>query len=216
MKLRPALSTWQWTFGSLALTLMCVWLSTFPQAQAATLPTGPAHFAATEPASKPAPQNANAAYSLPPEKLAKAIRLSRDYTILQFAQQAWEILFLLLLLGTRVLSRLGNWAETITRRRWLQGLIFLPILLLMMSVSHLPFSMTSHWLAVSYGLSVQHWGSWFLDHGKSLLLTLAVGTFILSILFWLIRRFPQRWWVLFWVGSVPFVVFTSLCHSGID
>jgi STE24 endopeptidase len=208
LKLRPALSTWQWTFGSLALTLMCVWLSTFPQAQAATLLTGTAHFAATEPAGKPAPQNVNAAYSLPPEKLAKAIRLSRDYTILQFAQQAWEILFLLLLLGTRVLSRLGNWAETITRRRWLQGLIFLPILLLMMSVSHLPFSMTSHWLSVSYGLSVQHWGSWFLDHGKSLLLTLAVGTFILSILLWLIRKFPQRWWVLFWVGSIPFVVFT--------
>ena len=58
MKLRPALSTWQWTFGSFALTLMCVWLFAFPQARAATLPIQPAHFAATEPASKPAPQNA--------------------------------------------------------------------------------------------------------------------------------------------------------------
>ena len=190
-----------------ALLLTCTSLVLSPHARAATLPTAPAHFASTEPGGTP-PQSANAAYSLPPEKLAKAIRLTRDYTILQFAQEAWGILFLLLLLGTRVLSRLGQWAESVTKRRWLQGLIFLPILLVLISLSHLPLSMTSHWLSTSYGLSIQRWGGWFLDQGKSLLLTLAIGTLILGTLFWLIRKFPRKWWVLFWVGSIPFVIIT--------
>ena len=84
----------------------------------------------------------------------------------------------------------------------------LPILLVLISLSHLPLSMTSHWLSTSYGLSIQRWGGWFLDQGKSLLLTLAIGTLILGTLFWLIRKFPRKWWVLFWAGSIPFVIIT--------
>jgi STE24 endopeptidase len=187
-----------------ALIFPCVSLLASPHLGAATLQTGPAHFASET--DGPPQQNANSTYTLPPDKLAKAIRLTHDRTILQFAEEIWGILFLLLLLGTRVLSRLGHWAESITPRRWLQSLIFLPILLILISLSNLPLTMTGHWLSTSYGISIQRWGGWFLDQGKSLLLTLAIGTLILGVLFWLIRKYPRRWWVLFWAGSVPFVI----------
>jgi len=206
--MRFPLSGRQWTFGSIVVPVWVMLLFLPIQIQAAGLSGGAPHFASeTSAAIKP---EGKAAYTLPPEKLAKAIRVSRDYTILGFARTAWEMLFLLLLLATRTLSRLGEWAESLTKKRWLQGFIFLPVLLLVLAVSHLPFSMIGHWLSVSYGFSVQHWGSWFLDLGKSLLLTLSVGSVVLLVLVMLIRRFPRSWWLWFWAGSLPIIVCTVL------
>ena len=211
LKLRFPLSAWQWIFRSIAGLLLPVLLFPAQILLATSIPGSSVPFAQGDASATttqtPAP-NTNAAYSLPPEKLAKAIRLSRDYTILQFAATAWQLIFLVLLLFTRSLAALAGWAEDLTSKRWLQGLLFLPLLLLLISLSNLPFSMTGHWLSVSYGLSIQHWGSWFLDRGKSLLLTLVFGTLILLVLERLIRKFPRRWWLYFWVGSLPFIVAT--------
>ena len=198
----------QWTFGSIVVPVWVMLLFLPMQIQATTPSAGAPHFASGHAAvAKPEGKDA---YTLPPDKLAKAIRVSRDYTILGFARTAWEMLFLLLLLATGTLSRLSKWAEGLTKKRWLQGLIFLPVLLLILAVSHLPFSMFGHWLSVSYGFSVQHWGSWFLDRGKSLLLTLSVGSVVLLALVMLIRKFPRSWWLWFWVGSLPVIVCTVL------
>ena len=209
MKVHFPLSGWQWIFRSIAGVLLLVLL--FPAdpvlaapASAAT-PYSDAENAPAAAPLTPAP-GAKAAYSLPADKLAKALRLSRDFTLLQFSATAWQMLFLLLLLATGALHGLASWAERITPRRWLQGVIFLPLLLLLVSLSNLPFSMAGHWLSVSYGLSIQHWGSWFLDHGKSVLLMLLVGTLILLTLMRLIVQFPRRWWLCFWAGSLPFIV----------
>lgn len=149
-----------------------------------------------------------AVYSLPPEKLAKAIRLSRMRNILHFATTLWSIAFLWILLRLRISSGLANWASLSTPRYWVQGLIFLPLLMLLLTLADLPLDTYQHHLSLSYGLSVQHWGSWFGDWGKSLALAMIFGTLILLFFMWIVRKSPQRYWVWFWGASLPLLIFT--------
>src|ERR1700722_21032859 len=58
------------------------------------------------------------AYSLPPEKLAKAIAISRIRNILSITGSVWGLLFLWLLLATRALAGLERRAQRISDRRW--------------------------------------------------------------------------------------------------
>ena len=74
--------------------------------------------------SPPQPASPQQAYSLPPDKLAKAITLSRIRTALDIAGSLWGLALLWLLLATRWAAGLAAWAERLLRRRWMQGLLF--------------------------------------------------------------------------------------------
>ena len=76
------------------------------------------------PESTPAPASANAptassqtAYHLPPEKLAKAIALSRIRDIEHFVDAFWGFAVLWLLLSTRTAAGLEAWAVGVFKKR---------------------------------------------------------------------------------------------------
>src|SRR5664279_5051526 len=71
----------QWTIGSIVGPIWVMLLLLPMQIQAAVLAGGAPNFAPEAPAATITQEN-KAAYKLPPDKLAKAIRVSRDYTIL--------------------------------------------------------------------------------------------------------------------------------------
>jgi len=144
---------------------------------------------------------------LPPALLAKAITLTRLRTLLAFGGTAWTILVLLLVLFWRWPAALRNWAERITPNRWLQGLIFLPIAILFLSLVSLPLDIYSQHIERAYGLSVQSWPSWSLDQLKGLGLSLLAMTPLLLLLFWIIRVAPRKWWLWFWLCTLPVIVF---------
>ncbi len=143
------------------------------------------------------------AYALPPDKLAKATALYHDETILGLISLAWGFISLLLILRLGIASRLSRFAARVTPKPWLQGCIFIPLLMLIEAFLQLPISLEGHRIGLAFGLSVQHWASWFGDHGKSLLLTLAAGTVVISILFAIVRHSPRLWWFWFWLISIP-------------
>ncbi len=143
------------------------------------------------------------AYALPPDKLAKATALYHDETILGLISLAWGFISLLLILRLGIASRLSRFAARVTPKPWLQGCIFIPLLMLIEAFLQLPISLEGHRIGLAFGLSVQHWASWFGDHGKSLLLTLAAGTVVISILFAIVRHSPRLWWFWFWLTSIP-------------
>ena len=147
------------------------------------------------------------AYTLPPKLLAKALTLERVRMLLGFGAPAWSVLVLLLALWLRWPASLRNWAERVTRRRWLQGAIDLALSVAFLALLPLPLALYSHHIARAYGLSVQSWAGWSADQAKSLLLSLAVFTPLLLLLFWLIRRSPRSWWLWFWMCTVPIIVF---------
>lgn len=147
-----------------------------------------------------------AAYTLPPEKLAKALHLYQARILLHFAGPLWTIFALWLLVHFGAGSNIQNFATRISSKRWLQGCIAIPVWLLLLTLIELPFELLGQRIYRAYGLSVQSWPSWFRDWGISLLLMLLFGTLGMLILYWLIRKSPRRWWFWAWVLAVPFEI----------
>ncbi|MGA7707768.1 MAG: M48 family metallopeptidase, partial [Acidobacteriaceae bacterium] len=182
------------------------------------IPSGAQQSATTQPAStqsQPA-QNTSALskpvrqapYNLPPAILAKAITLTRLRTLLDFGGTAWMILVLLIVLALRWPAALRNWAERITSSKWRQGLLFLPLAIVFITLIPLPLAIFGQHIERAYGLSVQSWPSWTLDQLKGLGLSILVYTPILMLLFRIIRISPRRWWFWFWVCTLPIIIFT--------
>jgi STE24 endopeptidase len=144
-------------------------------------------------------------YTLPTDKLAKAQSLYYWRTGLDFGSTLWGILVLLGVLNFRWAAGLGAWASRLSRKPLLQGFCFIPPLLLLLSVLHLPLSIVGHHISLSYGQSIQGWGSWFLDWGKAVLLDLVSGALVFSLVFWLIRK-SGHWWLWLWLVSLPMQV----------
>ena len=146
-------------------------------------------------------------YSLPPDKLAKAQHLAAVDTTIHFAEVVWGILQLAILLWLGVIASMRDIALRAGRNRWLQGYVFLFLFLLAGFILDLPISLYQHRLSLQYGLSVQRWPSWFGDQAKSFALSWLIGGLLVLLLFWVIRKLPQRWWLLFWAFTVPITLF---------
>ncbi|HEV2578568.1 MAG TPA: M48 family metallopeptidase [Acidobacteriaceae bacterium] len=145
-------------------------------------------------------------YSLPPDKLTKAQHLATVHITMHFADEIWGIVQIVLLLWLGVIAWMRDRAVAIGRNRWAQGYLFLLLFLLVSTLLELPLDMYSHHLSLKYGLSVQSWASWFGDQGKSFLLSWIIGGLLLMLLFWVIRRLPRRWWLLFWAFTIPITI----------
>jgi STE24 endopeptidase len=146
------------------------------------------------------------AYHLPPEKLAKAIALSRVRSVLHFAGEIWGLVVLWLLLATRAAAGLEKWAAGVSQERWVQGLLFFAVLIVVLTVAGLPLDMYAHSASRSYGISVQGWGSWFGDQGKALGLSVVFGSLVMLLFQWIVRRWPRRYWLGVWVATLPLLV----------
>ncbi|HEY1766890.1 MAG TPA: M48 family metallopeptidase [Terracidiphilus sp.] len=146
------------------------------------------------------------AYNLPPDRLAKAIALSRIRNILDVAGSIWGIVFLWLLLATRGWSSLEAWAVRQSRRGWVQGLLFFAAYFVITTLAGLPFDLYGHHAERSYGVSVQTWGSWFGDAAKGLGLSLVFGTLLLLFFHWIVRVSPRRYWLWIWLATLPLML----------
>jgi Zn-dependent protease with chaperone function len=187
--------------GSLLLVVMCF------------TPFTP-HIDAQAPAASPAPtlaQNAPATqtteYTLPPDKLAKSKALYDLGGRLRIIDTLYDLLVLLALLYFGIAAKYRDWAERVSSKRFVQALVFVPLLLLTITVLDLPLDAYGHSISREYGLSVQGWGSWFGDVGKGFL----VGLILFIVAIWgvmsLIRKSPRRWWFYTWVCAIPFIIF---------
>ena len=150
---------------------------------------------ATESAAMAAADNDHTAYTLPPEKLAKAEALKHARYILYFGDAAWGLLSLVLMLELGLAARMRDAAVRISGNRWAQAVVFLLELTLLTALFDLPLAVFSQWLQRSYGLSVEGWPAWLWDHTKEAGLGLGLGVFGVMILFWLIEKWPRRWWL---------------------
>ena len=146
-------------------------------------------------------------YSLPPDKLQKSYALYLIGGVLYFATTVWGFLVLYGMLRTRFGARLRDCAVRTSRFRVIQAAIVMSLFFFVLQVVQLPFDAYEHHIGLQYGLSVQHWGSWFGDWAKNLALILLGGSIAGWGLYAALRRSPRRWWFYFWLGTIPFVVF---------
>lgn len=144
-----------------------------------------------------------AAYTLPPDKLAKAIALYHARTAAYFGDTAWTIFALWALLRLHVGGAIRNVAAKASVRAWAQGLIVAPLWIAILILLGLPVALIMQHVDLRYGISVEPWTMWWADFGKSAGLTLIIGTIALSVLYALMRHSPRRWWLWFWIISIP-------------
>jgi Zn-dependent protease with chaperone function len=145
-------------------------------------------------------------YTLSPADLAKAQHLSTIHTTLHFVEEAWDIVSLLLLLGLGAMAWMQKTAVKTSSNRWAQCFLFVLLFLIASFLLSLPFDLYSQHLSRVYGLSVQGWASWFGDQGKAFLISWLVEGLLLMLLFWVIRKFPRSWWLVFWGVAIPIVL----------
>ena len=147
-------------------------------------------------------------YRLSRDRYEKAVALSRAEYRLYFISVAWGIAILLLVLWLKVVARLRDFAEARGGgSRWLQAVIFVPALLGLLAVLHLPLRAYGHALAVRYELSVQGWGSWLWDWTKGEFLNIGLMIVVARLLLAVIRWKPRTWWLYFWMAAVPLALF---------
>lgn len=176
-----------------------------PSAPAAKTPAPAQGATATAPS---APASTRQAYTLPPDKLAKAIALSRIQHILALAGTLWGLAVLWILLATHAISGLAGWAERVLKQRWLSGLMFFALFLIITTLTSLPLDIYGEHVSLQYGISVQSWGGWIGDQAKALGLSVLFGAPIMLLFHWIVRKWPRRFWVGLWVATLPLLVLT--------
>jgi STE24 endopeptidase len=150
-----------------------------------------------------------AAYTLSPELYKKAKALNSFRFRFGLFSFCYGLFVLWLLLRVKFTPKLRDRAEKFSPRLFFQVLVFSPPLILTIGVLLLPASAWRHAVSLAYGISVQGWRSWAWDWVKAQFLLIVLGTFLIWILYAVIRRSPRRWWCYFWLISLPIIFFLA-------
>jgi Zn-dependent protease with chaperone function len=194
--------------------LFCISMSPSSAAQsqspsAASNPQQAPPAASTPPATAPSaalqqatPQRITA-YTLPPERYKKAHDLGRIYFRFTIVSFFYGLVALWLVLRWKLAPKYRTLAEGISSKRFVQALVFAPLLILTIDILELPTGIYQHWLSRSYGISVQGWPSWLWDWTKGEIISVIIATILIWILYAIIRKSARRWWFYFWLASLP-------------
>ncbi len=164
------------------------------------------HSSPEIPRADPSEQGNTAQYTLSHDRYVQAVAYSRAGYALYFVSFFLVALCLFLILQFGIVAKLRDAAENFSDKRWVQGLVFVPLLLLLADLADLPVSIYWHSLSLRYEQSVQRWGSWSWDLLKGEILQIAFGMMLTMILFAVMRWSPRRWWIYFWFPAVSILV----------
>ncbi|MGH9400825.1 MAG: M48 family metallopeptidase [Terriglobia bacterium] len=149
--------------------------------------------------------------ALPPAVREKALRYSHTQYALYFGGVALE----LAIYAALWLCGFGGWLRDFTVRAvrapgklLVRCLIFIPIFWAVASVIAFPLDYYGGYIIEHrFGLSTEGFAAWLGDWGKSLGLTTVVAIVVVWILYWVIQRSPRRWWLWFWIATLPLALF---------
>src|SRR6476660_113946 len=102
-------------------------------------------------------------YTLSHERYEKAVAYSRAGYAVYFLWVGLGLTAAWLILRLGIVAKIRDFAERLTERRLLQGLVFIPILVVGVEICEFPALLYWHSLSLRYAQSVQTWNSWFLD-----------------------------------------------------
>ena len=143
---------------------------------------------------------------LSPEEYARAVAYSHEAYWIYFTTTVYTFLVLWGMIRWRVAPRLRDCVLRNPRTRWLQFLLYAPALLLIFAVFLLPTDFWAQWHERKYGQSIESWASWFGSWTTAEITTLISGTLAAALLYFTMRRSPNRWWLWLWMIAVPLIV----------
>jgi STE24 endopeptidase len=144
-----------------------------------------------------------------PQQVEKAESLSRIHSLAFFLISPMQIGLLLLLLSIGVSARLRNWVEKWFRSSILRIAAFVCLFLLLLDVLSLPVDYLLFRVHHAYGISNETIDMFLADHLKDYAIS-AIGAIVMASIFYLaLKRSPRRWWLSFWLLSIPLILFVQ-------
>jgi STE24 endopeptidase len=189
------------------LVLLCLFSTALPAilaAQTNTVNSAPPASAAD--ASSPAAPNTIVEYAPPPAEYARAKAYSNAKYYHTFLGAFYGFLVLLVILRWRVAPAYRNLAERASSNRFVQLIIFAPLVLLTITVIGIASDIWDESLERAYGLSVQSWAAWTRDWILNQVIMIIVATLLVGVFYFVVRRSPRRWWFYFWLASLPILL----------
>jgi STE24 endopeptidase len=124
----------------------------------------------------------------------------------------WDFLYgaavSILVLETRLSARMRDWAERITRFRFLQSFLYLSEFSIVSVVATFPLTVYEGFFREhQYGLSNQNFAAWTRDQLVALAVGLILGGLALATLIAIVRKLPRTWHI--W-GTCVGVLFTVI------
>jgi len=143
---------------------------------------------------------------LPPHS-AEARRYNRIRRWLGITEFALTVGFLIVLVGTGW----SGWLRDLAYQGAFQSYtlaVFLYILMLILigKLVGLGLDFYSYRLEQRYQLSNQKLRGWLWDEVKGVLVSVVLAGALVELLYFIIRQFPQQWWLLAWLGFLGVVV----------
>src|SRR5579859_7695260 len=137
----------------------------------------------------------------------KALSYSRTKEWLAVADLLFGAAITFLSLSTGLSARLRSAVERISPRRLGPLMPFAAAGMILSSLVSLPLSFYGGYIVEHrFELSNQSIRAWFVDWLKGLGLGIALGAPLLQGAFWIIGRYPRRWWAVLSGLVVPFSV----------
>ena len=113
-----------------------------------------------------------------------------------------------LLLATPLSQRMRNWAERLTRFKWLQPALYGIVYVVFVSLITLPWSAyEGYFREHQYGMSNQTLLEWSIDQLKSLGIGIILGAIAFAAIYAVIRKAPKMWWLWGSVVAIALLVF---------
>lgn len=142
-----------------------------------------------------------------PEPSDKAMSYYRSGIVLWLAGLAIGVLFPAVILFTGFSARIRNWAHQRSDRGWLRLFFYFLAFMLISSCIDVPFAFYRGYIHQhAYDLSNQTVGKWIQDTVITMGVSFVIMFGLLCILYRLLRKFQNRWWLYFGLGSFPFIV----------
>jgi STE24 endopeptidase len=141
----------------------------------------------------------------------RELELTEEYSkirnMLFFLASPWEWLFYILIMLTGLNTCFKRWAEESAPRKFLRTPIYLFWFSLAGYAAALPLSFIGYKLSRTYNISTQTAPSWMKDELIDFWVNYATLLIIIPVLYFLLKKFPKRWWLPAWLLTIPFTLF---------
>jgi STE24 endopeptidase len=135
----------------------------------------------------------------------KAGAYSRTRRVLFVVELAIGLAYLFLLLLTGASVSLAARLESFTTNPWLLVLLYMTAAGLAYEIIGVPLDFYGGFvLEHKYGQSTQSFWAWSWDEVKGKLVGFVIGAVLLEAVYWMLRRYPQSWWI---IAAVMFIAF---------
>jgi Zn-dependent protease with chaperone function len=127
--------------------------------------------------------------------------------------QLWAFVYGLgvawLLLGARLSAGMRDFSERFGRRRWLHTFIYGVQYIVVGAVLSFPLTVYQDFFREhSYNLATQTFGAWMGDQFTGLLVAIVIGGIVLTLIYGVIRKVGDTWWI--WGGGLSVLILTFI------